>query len=348
MNCKHFPICGGCLHQDKSDDIQVQLKRDHFINNLRHHGIDAEISSFHQSPLGTRRRATLTAKRTKKTIQVGFLERGTHNIISIDECIVTLPKIVALKNFAAIITPKIASRSAQIKFHITACANGFDVVLENGKNVEPQVRAEIASHCAEFDVRRLMMGSDVIYQDDTPLIQMGDHLITIPPHPFLQATVDCENHLRKLVSHAMIGSKNIADFFAGLGTFSIGVDQNITAFEGEKFLVNSLQNNLDRIGLHHIQAQTRDLFRNPLVPNELKAFDGAIIDPPRVGAEAQCRTLAKSNIPRIAFVSCDVKGFGRDARILLDGGYKIREIHLIDQFRFSNHLESFALFEKTA
>lgn len=348
MTCQHFSQCGGCLHQDKSDEVQVKMKTDFFLTNLRHHGIDTEIASFHQSPLGTRRRATLTAKRTKKTIQIGFLEMGSHNLIDIQECIVILPEIVALKSFALAITPLVASRSAQIKFHITACANGFDILIENAKQVEPHIKAKIATHCAAHKVRRLSMNDEIIYQDDTPLIQMGAHLIAIPPHPFLQATTDCEEHLRKLVGQAMDGCKNIADFFAGLGTFSLNLTQNVTAIEGDAELVKAMQGNLNRLSIHNVTAQARDLFRNPLVPNELKEFDGVIIDPPRAGAEAQCRTLAESHIKRIAFISCDVKGFGRDARILIEGGYALKEVHLIDQFRFSNHLESFALFEKTA
>ncbi len=314
---------------------------------MRHHGIDAEISSFHQSPLGTRRRATLTAKRTKKTIQIGFLEMGSHNLIDINECIVILPEILAIKPFALAITPMIASRSAHVKFHITACSNGFDILIENAKHVEPHVKAEIAMHCAAHNVRRLTMNDETVYQDETPVLRMGAHLIEIPPHPFLQATIDCEEYLRALVTKALSNCKNIADLFAGLGTFSLSIEQNVIAIEGENELVKAMQNNLNRIGLHNISAQTRDLFRNPLVPIELRDFDAVIIDPPRAGAQAQCETLAKSDISRIAFVSCDVKYFARDARILLDGGYKIQEIHLIDQFRFSNHLESFALFEKT-
>lgn len=347
MTCQHFPQCGGCLHQDKTDEVQIKMKTDFFITNMRHNGIDAQISSFRQSTVGTRRRATLTAKRTKKTIQVGFLEMGSHNLIDIQECIVILPEIIALKPFALIITPMIASRSAHIKFHISACENGFDIFIENAKNVEPHVKAKIATHCPAHKVRRLTMNDEIIYQDEAPIVRMGAHLIEIPPHPFLQATIDCEEHLRSLTTKGVAAHKNIADLFAGLGTFSLNLEQNVTSFEGESELVASMQSNINRIGLHNIKAESRDLFRNPLVENELREFDAVIIDPPRTGAKAQCETLAKSDVSTIAFVSCDVKSFARDARILIDGGYKIKEIHLIDQFRFSNHLESFALFEKT-
>ena len=79
---------------------------------------------------------------------------------------------------------------------------------------------------------------------------------------------------------------------------------------------------------------------------ELKAFDAVVFDPPRQGAEAQARELAKSAVPIVVAVSCDAATFARDARILVDGGYKLASVTPVDQFRYSSHVEMVAKFEK--
>jgi 23S rRNA (uracil1939-C5)-methyltransferase len=99
-------------------------------------------------------------------------------------------------------------------------------------------------------------------------------------------------------------------------------------------------------GLKRISHETRDLFRRPLLPAELAQFDCAVIDPPRAGAEAQTRALAQSGIARIGAVSCNPVTFARDAKFLIAGGYRLEWVQLIDQFRFSTHVELVASFSR--
>lgn len=91
-------------------------------------------------------------------------------------------------------------------------------------------------------------------------------------------------------------------------------------------------------------TQIRDLARNPLLPDELSAFDAIVIDPPRAGAEAQMHEIAASGVPKIAFVACDPVNFSRDARILADAGYTLTQLFVVDQFRWSPHVETVAEF----
>ena len=88
-----------------------------------------------------------------------------------------------------------------------------------------------------------------------------------------------------------------------------------------------------------MEAQTRDLFRRPFMASELKNFDAVVFDPPRQGAEAQARELAKSVVPMVIGVSCDATTFARDAKILVEGGYKLARVTALDQFRYSFHVE---------
>jgi 23S rRNA (uracil1939-C5)-methyltransferase len=99
-------------------------------------------------------------------------------------------------------------------------------------------------------------------------------------------------------------------------------------------------------GLKPITATVRDLFREPLVANELKAYDAVVFDPPRAGAEAQARQLAKSKVKTVVAVSCDPQSFARDAGILIGGGYRIADLAAVDQFKWTSHVETVAVFRK--
>jgi 23S rRNA (uracil1939-C5)-methyltransferase len=92
-------------------------------------------------------------------------------------------------------------------------------------------------------------------------------------------------------------------------------------------------------GLHRVATEARDLFRRPLDPAELRGFDAAVIDPPRAGAEAQVAELARARLPVVTYVSCNPASFARDARALLAAGYRMAPITVVDQFRWSAHVE---------
>ena len=99
-------------------------------------------------------------------------------------------------------------------------------------------------------------------------------------------------------------------------------------------------------GLKRLSSEVRDLFRRPLLPDELARFDAVVIDPPRAGAAAQVAELAQSQVPVIAHVSCNPVTFARDARALSAGGYRLDWVQVVDQFRWSVHVELMARFSR--
>jgi 23S rRNA (uracil1939-C5)-methyltransferase len=96
-----------------------------------------------------------------------------------------------------------------------------------------------------------------------------------------------------------------------------------------------------------VETEVRDLFRRPLGADELKRFDAVVFDPPRQGAEAQARALAGSAVPTVIAVSCNPVTLARDARILIDGGYRLTRVTPVDQFLYSIHVEVVALFQRS-
>jgi 23S rRNA (uracil1939-C5)-methyltransferase len=141
----------------------------------------------------------------------------------------------------------------------------------------------------------------------------------------------------------------IADLYAGLGTFTFAAvkNANVHAAEGDGASVKALANAALRARLaDRVTVEERDLARQPLAPHELGRFDAVIFDPPRAGAMTQCRALAASPVKTIVAVSCNPATFARDARILVDGGYRLGPVQPVDSFLWSAQLELVARFEK--
>ena len=183
-----------------------------------------------------------------------------------------------------------------------------------------------------------------------PPSQEFDGIIVDPPSgSFLQATKQGESDLITEVRNIIGHQNRIIDLFAGCGTFSLPMARNaeVHAVEGEADMLRALDKAWRHAtGLKRVTTETRDLFRRPLQPDELRKFDAAIIDPPRAGAEAQIDELSASDINLIAYVSCNPTTFARDARHLVSRGFEIEFAQTVDQFRWSTHIELVAKFSR--
>ena len=143
----------------------------------------------------------------------------------------------------------------------------------------------------------------------------------------------------------------VADLFCGVGPFALRLAERarVTAADEDADAVAALRRAAAGTqGLKPIEVAQRDLFRRPFLPVELKGFDAVVFDPPRQGAEAQARSLAAGAAPTVVAVSCNPVTFARDARILVDGGYRLVRVTPVDQFRYSAHVELVARFQRTA
>jgi 23S rRNA (uracil1939-C5)-methyltransferase len=164
--------------------------------------------------------------------------------------------------------------------------------------------------------------------------------VGFPPGSFLQATEDGEAALVEAVREAVGDAKRVADLFAGLGTFALAVEAS-SAAEASRDAAAALKRAAPVMNVEH-----RDLYRRPLDVGELEPFDAVILDPPRAGAAEQVATLARSRVGRIAYVSCNPATFARDAKALVDGGYRLEWVRPVGQFRWSTHVELAACFSR--
>jgi 23S rRNA (uracil1939-C5)-methyltransferase len=179
------------------------------------------------------------------------------------------------------------------------------------------------------------------------MMRFGRANVPLPVGAFLQATAEGEAALLASVKGAVGPARRIIDLFAGIGTFGLPLAENaeIHAVEGDVAMLTALDKGFRMAeGIKRVTNDIRDLYRRPLEPDEFKGYDAVVIDPPRAGAEAQSHTLAKSKVPVIAAVSCNPATFARDAKILAQAGYKLNWVQVVDQFRWSPHVELAAQF----
>jgi 23S rRNA (uracil1939-C5)-methyltransferase len=150
-----------------------------------------------------------------------------------------------------------------------------------------------------------------------------------------------------LVREAAAGAKAIGDLFAGCGTFALALagGRTVHAVDSAEAQIAALAA-AARAGRAKVTSDVRDLFRRPLLESELERFDCVVLDPPRPGAQAQSAALAASKVPRLLYVSCNPASFARDARTLVDGGYRLTRVVPLDQFLWSPHVEVFAEFAR--
>jgi len=347
--CRHFKACGGCLLQHASDDFVAEWKLEVVRTALRAQEINTNVAHIVTSPIQSRRRATFSSRRTKKGAMAGFHARGSDSVIEIPDCILLDPEVLTGRTIAEELAVIGVSRKGELAVAVTKSAGGLDIQVQGGKPLDGQLRIDLANLVGRRDIARLAWGDEVIAEARQPYQQFGWAKVVPPAGAFLQATSEGEASLLKSVIDAVSGAKKTADLFAGCGTFSLPLAElgEVSAYEGQQDMIEALDKGWRMAsGLKTVTAKTRDLFRRPLLTDELDGFDAVVIDPPRAGAKAQVAELALSSVPIIAFVSCNPVTFARDAKTLLSGGYELESVSVVDQFRWSPHIETVAKFAK--
>ena len=348
--CRHFKTCGGCALQHASDSFVATWKEDVVRHALSAQSLTTEIRSIATSGVNTRRRAALAAKRTKKGAMIGFHGRGSNTLVETPDCKLLHPDIVAFFPALEILTVMAASRTSVLTLHVTWSKAGLDVRVDGGKPLDGPMRVELASWCQTPGLARLSWEDEVLVEMYAPAQEFGAALVTPPPGAFLQATIEGEEALVASVKEIVGGAKSVVDLFSGAGTFALSLADKaeVLAVENGEGMLDALDRGWRRAtGLKRVATLDRDLFRRPLMPDELKKFDAAVLDPPRAGAEAQVAELAGANIKRIAMVSCNPLTFARDARVLISAGYTLDWVQPVDQFRWAAHIELVGAFTKT-
>ena len=345
--CRHFKACGGCQLQHASDDFVAEFKLGVVKASLDAHGLETIFKPLQTSPAQSRRRATFAAKRTKKGAMAGFHGRGSDVVIEIPGCQLLDPAVLGALPIAEKLAVIGTSRKAPLAVTVTASRGGLDISVQNGKELDGPLRQELAHLCDSLGLARLTWDGEVIAMRTPPVQRFGAAKVTPPPGAFLQATPHGEAALITAVREAVGDARHVIDLFAGSGTFSLPLADRaeVHAVEGDAAMTAALDHGWRMsTGLKPVTTEARDLFRRPLLPDELAKTNAVVIDPPRAGAEAQIAEIVKAMPPVLAYVSCNPVTFARDAAVLIAAGYTLNWVQVVDQFRWSSHVELAAQF----
>ena len=345
--CRHFGTCGGCQLQHLDEESLAAFVRDRVINAAEGQGLVPEtVAAVHLSPPRTRRRATLHAANGGGRPLIGFREAGSHRIVDMRECHVLAPELFAL---VEPLRRMLGGRRGKyaLSIELTLVDQGVDCAI-SGLELDGLEQTEaLLEFCREQRLARLMLdqgfGPEAFWEPEPVTVTLSGVPVAFPSGAFLQATRDGEAALVGAARAWLAGTERVADLFSGLGTFAFALEAPVLAAEAARDANLACRGAAAR-AQRPIEAVHRDLFRNPMRAEELRGFDGVVLDPPRAGAREQVAQIAQSGVARVAYISCNPSSWARDGAMLKDAGFRLAELRPVGQFRWSTHVELASLF----
>ena len=347
--CRHFGTCGGCQLQHLDEETLSGFVRDRVVHAAEAQGLQPDhVAPAHLSPPNSRRRATLHAVNGGGRPLIGFRAGQSHRVVDMRECHVLAPELFAL------VEPlrwMLAGRRGKyaLAIELALVDQGVDCAI-GGLELEGLQETEaLLDFCREQGLARLMLdqgfGPEAVWEPEPVTVTLSGVPVVYPAGAFLQATRDGEAALVGGASEWLAGARRTADLFAGLGTFAFALAPNgpVLAAEAARDAHLACKAAAGRARLP-VEVVHRDLFRNPLRAEELRGFDGVVLDPPRAGAREQVAQIAAGGVARVVYISCNPSSWSRDGAVLKAAGFGLAEVRPVGQFRWSTHVELASLF----
>lgn len=350
--CRHFGACGGCALQHWAPEAVAGWKRGRIVAALERVGIGAQVAETLDAHGAGRRRVTLHIRRQESGVEAGFMRARSHRLVDLDACPLLVAALGPVPDFARAVGHALRGLGKPLDLQATATDAGLDCDIRGAGALPEALREKLVALAIRHDLARLTLHGERLVEARTPFVSFEDApglKAYLPPGAFLQATARAEALLAQCAGSMLAGAKQVADLFCGLGPFALRLARGmkVAAYDSDKAAIAALSRSINaNPGGRPAIAEARDLFRRPLFAREIKPFDAVLLDPPRQGAQAQIREIAKSGLGRLVYVSCDPESFARDARTLLDAGFRLGVVTPVDQFRHSPHVELVAGFTR--
>lgn len=354
--CRHFGpdgqggSCGGCSLQHMAKPAYNAFKRSLVVAALKSKGIDVPVGELIEAHPGERRRVVFAARRTEKDLLIGFNQAESHHIVAIEECPIASPGIVSSLDALKKIGSAVTTKADPFRMTVIETLTGLDVAIDGLKALGDKERRGLTETVlAMRGIARVSFNGEIVIEPRKPQLDMAGVAVSPPPGAFTQATAAAEEAMVRLTMDHVGKAKRVADLFAGIGTFALRLARtaHVHAVESEEKAIRALDHAARNTqGLKPVSVERRDLFRRPLMTSELKTFDAVVFDPPRAGAEEQCRELARSAVKKVVAVSCNPLTLARDLSILTAAGYRVTSVTPIDQFLWTAHVEVVATLVK--
>lgn len=344
--CAYYGTCGGCQLQHWREDPYRTWKKQLVQQSFAARGIETSVDGLIDAHGTGRRRVSIHVRRMDGSVSAGYMAARSHHLLDIERCPILVPQLDRAFDIARTIGRKLGDCDVAL----TATASGIDASIKAERKIVERELPGLAGLAVDLKLARLSVNTQIVATTIVPRVTMGKAEVIVPPLSFLQATEQGEATLAKLVLDGIGKAGKVADLFCGCGPFALRLAERykVEAYDNDRPAIAALVAATKAApGLKPITALARDLLREPLVANELRGIDAVVFDPPRAGAEAQSRQLAKSKVKTVVAVSCDPASLARDAAILVEGGYRLIALTAVDQFKWTSHVEAVAVFRRS-
>ncbi len=375
--CAHFGVCGGCSMQHLDARAQVSAKQRVLEDNLARIGkVKPEniLPAIYGEAWGYRQRARLSVRHVikKNKTLVGFHEKRRSYVADMQHCEVLTPKIARLLPLLAQMCESLTIRDALPQIEVAVGEHVDVLVLRIMRPLMPVDETVLKKFADQHAVQFWLQtkGPETaapFYPLDVPALSysLPEFGITMPfaPTEFTQVNADMN---RIMVGRTMRlldpqAGERIADFFCGLGNFTLPIARRgayTLGIEGSEALVkralqnaqyNALSKNIaSQKTRGYAEFRAMNLFEmNEVLLAQLGYFDKWLVDPPRDGANELMKSITSDTAPkRIVYVSCNPATLARDAEILVHfKGYLLKAAGVMNMFPHTSHVESIAVFE---
>jgi 23S rRNA (uracil1939-C5)-methyltransferase len=362
--CAHFGECGGCHYQHAEYAAQVAMKAGILRETLDRAGLNTlpEIELHFAEPWGYRNRTQLRVATTNDAISVGYNRRGTNEFLAIRECPILAPLLwrsanalmqLGAENSAAgrwvrgAVDVELFTDSDEKKLQMTVFVqenqSEFDEFCDRMQELVPELVGAGASLAStqRRSQRARPVGS---WGAEGLSYRVADENYWISRGGFFQVNRFLLDELLRMVTADREGSL-AWDLYAGVGLFSRALARGFGQVVAVEAAASDLVKSFKGAGKRALDATTVDFLRGAVVQRERP--DLIVMDPPRAGVGAEvCALLARVSSPTIVYVSCDPVTLARDLKMLVDAGYSLPELHMVDLFPQTFHLETVAVLRR--
>jgi 23S rRNA (uracil1939-C5)-methyltransferase len=373
--CPHYGLCGGCKLQHMDASAQVAAKQRMLEADLWHIGkvkAGNMLPPLYGPTWGYRHKARLSVKyvEKKQRVLVGFNEKATRYVADMNSCEVLVPEVSALIGplQELIVQLSIRDKLPQIELAVGEAdqKNGregnvvvliFRIMDVLTANDETLFKAFADLH--QVQVWTQTKGPDTIkpfWPMNAEQLQysLPEFALTYPfkPNEFTQVNPQINQVMIRRAMQLLKpqAGETIADFFCGIGNFTLPIARSgaqVLGLEGLANLVDRANESAHLNSINNVKFAVADLFKmTPESLAELGTFDKWLIDPPRDGAFELVKAITAETAPKlIVYVSCNPATLARDAGVLVqEKGYRLSAAGVINMFPHTAHVESIALF----
>ncbi|MDF7680119.1 23S rRNA (uracil(1939)-C(5))-methyltransferase RlmD [Enterobacteriaceae bacterium ESL0689] len=350
--CPHFNLCGGCLQQHIATELQQQSKCA-ALSRLMKHQVDEMIAA---SPWGYRRRVRLSLKYQPKTrrLQMGFRQANTHDIVDVVQCPILAPQLEALLPAVRECLSHLQAQRQVGHVELVLADNGPLMVLRHTAPLSTADRQKLESFSQSHSLGLYLAPQSEILEHicgPTPWYSSCGLRLAFSPRDFIQVNDGVNQRMvaTALAWLAVQPQDRVLDLFCGMGNFTLPLAQqaaHVVGVEGVAALVTKARENARDNQLSNVTFCHENLAQEVAGQHWAKSgFDKVLLDPARSGAAEVIPHIIRLTPQRIVYVSCNPATLARDSESLLQAGYRIQRLAMLDMFPHTGHLESMALFE---